>query len=306
VPELPEVEHLRLSLIPRLVGRMVRDVRVIRRDVVITPGDPAGGFARSAGAARPRRLTQRSMLAGGRIVELKRIGKQLAIITADDRALCVHLGMTGQLRWSHDAAKDSEPHIHIAWRLDDGSSLSFRDPRRFGGIWTFPSSERLIADRWSLLGPDALTIDAVQLAARLAGRRCAIKAALLDQSIVAGIGNIYADEALFAARLSPIRPAGSLKTSEASALVSAVQRILHASIAAGGSTLRDYVDGEGTRGENQRAFLVYGRAGSPCTACNAILISRQVAQRTTVWCPACQGFHGTRKPRLGRKLLTPA
>jgi formamidopyrimidine-DNA glycosylase len=289
MPELPEVEHLRLSLIPRLVGRVFTGVRIRRRDVIVAPGDPARGSAPARTGARPRRLTPAALLVGASITDLHRAGKQLAIVAANGRALCVHLGMSGQLRWlGPDAPRGSGPHEHITWRLDDGSGLAFRDPRRFGGVWVFPSFADLKASRWSGLGPDALVITAGELGARLDGSARPLKAALLDQSVIAGVGNIYADEALFAAGLSPTRLATSLTRRETAGLVISIRTVLRVSISAGGSTLRDYLDAEGKRGNNQSRFLVYGRRGRPCTRCGNPLESLQIAQRTTVMCPRCQ------------------
>lgn len=289
MPELPEVEHLRLTLVPRLLGRSFSAARVHRRDVIIGPQDPPGGFSRSRRRRRPRGLSPGSLLVGATIRDLHRTGKQLAIVAEDGRAVCIHLGMSGQLRWreSESPYRRAE-HEHLTWRLDDGSRLIFRDPRRFGGVWLFDSLADLQARRWSGLGPDAMTITADQLLAALAGSHRPLKAALLDQSVIAGVGNIYADEALFAARLSPLRSAADVRPAEASVLVRAIQTIMQASIASGGSTLRDYVDGNGRLGTNQSRFAVYGRAGDRCFACGRALRALQVAQRTTVMCSGCQ------------------
>jgi formamidopyrimidine-DNA glycosylase len=288
MPELPEVEHLRLSLAPRLLGRGVRSVRIHRRDVVVAPGDPPGGFSRASHTQRPRRLGPAALLAGTTVAELRRRGKQLAIIGADGRVVCVHLGMSGQLRLLPGSDRQVAPHEHITWRLDNGTRLVFRDPRRFGGVWTFPSVADLERQRWACLGPDALTVTAGQLRASLCGVRRAVKAALLDQSVIAGVGNIYADEALFAAGVSPLRQALGVESDEVAKIAGAIRRVMAASIAAGGSTLRDYRDAEGNKGNNQFHLTVYGRGGEPCPGCGRALRQLRLAQRATVMCDRCQ------------------
>jgi formamidopyrimidine-DNA glycosylase len=163
----------------------------------------------------------------------------------------------------------------------------FRDPRRFGGLWSFPSQDAL-QTRWSTLGPDALSITTKQLAEAIANSRRHIKAALLDQAVLAGVGNIYADESLFLASIRPKRLAKALKASEIAALAAAIRQTLANSIATGGSTLRDYRDANGQAGSSQLTHAVYGRAGDLCIRCGSGLKSAQVSQRTTVWCPHCQ------------------
>jgi len=197
MPELPEVETVRRSLDARLVGARVRAVEVRRPDVCTPPPGV--------------RLTTRTLLAGATIARLHRHGKQLAIISRQGPALAVHLGMTGQLLLVRSTAALPRPdHLHVLWRLDTAGgplTLVFRDPRRFGGVWAFRSFDDLVRTRWAALGPDGVGLAAPYLRRRLAGTRRSLKAALLDQGIVAGVGNIYADEALFRARLSPSRDA---------------------------------------------------------------------------------------------------
>lgn len=274
MPELPEVENVRQSLEARLVGRTFRRVLVRRRDIVTH-------------SARPDAL-----LVGDSIVALKRHGKQLAMIGETGRAVCIHLGMTGSLRW-HACGAGSRPaaqqtHVHLRWTMDDGNTIAFRDPRRFGGIWTFDSVEALHAQRWARLGPDALRVTPGDLHARLRRKRLGLKAALLDQAVVAGLGNIYVDELLFACRLSPLQPACTVELGEIRGLVRRMRLLLSRAIQAGGSTLRDYVDGEGAAGGFQHRHQVYGRAGEPCRACRQILSVTTVAGRTTVYCGRCQ------------------
>ncbi|MFG0314652.1 MAG: bifunctional DNA-formamidopyrimidine glycosylase/DNA-(apurinic or apyrimidinic site) lyase, partial [Phycisphaerales bacterium] len=271
-PELPEVEHLRRSLMG-LVWREVTGVTLHRRDVL-----------RSRDGRRDGRVQGLELLRGMTIVELERHGKQLAIHAAGG-SLLVHLGMSGSMtHWSGRRA--SESHVHVTWRLDDGSGLRFRDPRRFGGLWSFEDAETLRQRRWSGLGPDALAIRGATLQRVLSGTRRPIKAALLDQSVIAGVGNIYADEALHAAGVHPLTPASEVR--DAGALAARLRSILRQAVSRGGSTIRDYRDGTGRAGEAQRGHEVYGRAGQACTGCSAELIGIRVAQRQTVFCPHCQ------------------
>ena len=288
MPELPEVEHLRRTLARSLIGRRVTRVSLVRRDVVARPSDPPGGFSRSNRRPASRTVPPAELLSRQRIADVLRHGKQLAILADTGRAVGVHLGMSGNLLLLPPRSRAPTEHVHAAWSLDDRSRLLFRDPRRFGGLWTFPSLNDLRARRWRPLGPDALSITPRSLHARLARTSRCVKAALLDQHLIAGVGNIYADEALFLARIAPHRRADHTTPDDASCLARALRRVLRDAIRAGGSTLRDYTDASGTPGTFQRRHHVYARAGLPCTRCRAPLAAAQIAQRTTVWCPRCQ------------------
>ncbi|MCC7204419.1 MAG: bifunctional DNA-formamidopyrimidine glycosylase/DNA-(apurinic or apyrimidinic site) lyase [Phycisphaeraceae bacterium] len=272
MPELPEVECVRRTLARRIVGRRVIDVEVRRAAVV------------------RGKVTGRALLVGCVLEEPCRHGKHLALTTGGDGpCVGVHLGMTGSLCCEATEPADSgDKHVHVLWKLDNGSMMSFRDPRRFGGVWTFTTQEAMAAQRWSALGPDALTITPKTLARRFGSRRGAIKAVLLDQTLIAGLGNIYADELLFACGLSPMMPACRLTTDDHAKLTTAMRRILRRAIDAGGSSVRDYVDGHGRAGRYQRRHQVYGRAGLPCTVCGSTLAGNIIAGRTTVHCPRCQ------------------
>lgn len=304
MPEGPEVETLRRSLLPWLLGSRITALTLRRRDVVVTPTDPPGGFARQRSpAARPRPVPRDDLLLNQTISALERHGKQLALIADSGRVLLVHLGMTGKL--VVDAALPpprstsravATPHTHVQWMLSPSGTnagpptslrLRFIDPRRFGGLWTLPSRDAL-ADRWNTLGPDATILTPHSLAASLTSRSAPIKAALLDQSVVAGVGNIYADEALYLARIHPRTPAAALSRAQIAALADAIRTVIHAAIDARGSTIRDYTDSQGQPGSAQLAHNVYARAGLPCPRCQTPLASDTIAQRTTVWCPACQ------------------
>lgn len=281
MPELPEVETVRRSLERSLAALTVASVSIRRPDII-------------TGARTPRAL-----LSGARLTDLRRHGKQLAITADDGRTLCVHLGMTGQL--IHLSAGDRPPrpdHIHIIWRLSQPGAprssagrLIFRDPRRFGGLWTFDSFDDLLETRWSKLGPDAARITASQLRSRLAHSNRPLKAALLDQSLIAGLGNIYVDEALHRARLAPHTHARELFTRDpdaATLLARAIRTTLTRALKAGGSTIRDYTNSDGEEGGFQTQHAVYGRADAPCLSCHTPLVRTTIAQRTTVYCPTCQ------------------
>lgn len=285
MPELPEVETLRRSLEAALIGRTVRRVTVRRRDVVAAPGDPPGGFARNRRAPRPAPLTDAMLLLDGEIRQLRRHGKQLAIVDEVGRAVIVQLGMTGTLRLSREPR--DPPHTHLVWRLDDGARLRFIDPRRFGLLRPMPAGPD---GAWRALGPDALTIRGPALAERLRSGARTLKVVLLDQSAIAGVGNIYADEALFDAGLHPARPAASLSPDDADRLARAIRSVLRSAIRSGGSTIRDYRDGAGEPGSFQHRHKVYGRGGLPCPRCGGVLDRLLIAQRTTVACPRCQAM----------------
>ncbi|MEO1129500.1 MAG: bifunctional DNA-formamidopyrimidine glycosylase/DNA-(apurinic or apyrimidinic site) lyase [Planctomycetota bacterium] len=287
MPELPEVEHVRQGLAASIVGARVRRVRVHRRDVIVTDGDPPGGFSRSRRTtdAAPRRVRSSELLGGDEIRDVLRHGKQLAIVGASGRVVCVHLGMTGRVLVG---AESGMTHEHVRWTLEDGTRLSFCDARRFGGLWCYDSEASLRSARWDALGPDALHVTAKMLQRVFASRARPIKAVLLDQTLVAGLGNIYVDESLFASGILPTRMARDVTDGESRDLARHARRILRRAIRAGGSTLRDFVGVEGQKGGYRLRHIVYGRAGQPCRRCRTTLESDQVGQRTTVWCPSCQ------------------
>lgn len=301
MPELPEVEHLRRSLAPWLVGARLGAVRVRRRSVV-----------KARGAAP----LERALLEGSVVAALHRHGKQMAIEAADGRVLVVQLGMTGSMSIDQGRAPSGMQarHRHVLWSLEPAPTrdepttdepttdephlgklsphralctLAFRDPRRFGGLTPYASMHDLRA-AWSLLGPDGLGIRARALGQNLARTGRPIKAALLDQSIVAGVGNIYADEALFKSRINPLRPANQLRSTEVSRLAKALRSILSKAADAGGSTLQDYFDALGNPGAAVQLHAVYGRGGQPCLACGLPLSVCTVTARTTTFCPSCQ------------------
>lgn len=286
MPELPEVERLRCTLLPHLLGHRFERVRVRRAGVIDGPRTP------------------RALLVGGTgssIARIARRGKQMALVAHDSRVLVIHLGMTGQVLCQPaanlgraasaegplPAGAVNDPHVHVMWTTEIGTRVVFRDPRRFGGLWPLAGPAALDR-RWAALGPDALTIAPEALAAGLAGSRRAIKAALLDQTVLAGVGNIYADEACFIAGVRPARKAQRLKGDEITRLAGAIRTVLSSAVAAGGSTLRDYRNADGEAGTFVSQHAVYGRGGKPCLRCGTTLRQATLAQRTTVWCPNCQ------------------
>lgn len=269
VPELPEVETTRRSLERLLSGTRLTSARAIRADVV--RGD----------------RTPPALLAGQAIASLARHGKQLALIGADGACVSIHLGMSGRLEVAESGTR-RPPHTHVVWTTEDGRQLRFIDPRRFGGVWTHRSLAELQSDRWSRLGPDAASLTTAQLRSAVTIRSAPIKSVLLDQRAVAGIGNIYADEALHSARIRPQRTAKDLVNQEHATLARKIRSVLTTALRAGGTTLRDYRTPEGTTGAYSAQRLVYGRAGQACPGCRQILLTDQTAARTTVWCPNCQ------------------
>lgn len=284
MPELPEVQSVRRSLEPHVLGAAVTSVLVHRADVITG------------------QQTDATLFVGQRITDTQRRGKQLALLADSGRVLLVQLGMSGQFFVHPSPTPPALTHAHVVWTLSTPggnaprATLTFRDPRRFGGITTLPTASAL-RTHWQSLGPDALDIDTAQLAQTLQRTKRAIKAALLDQAVLAGVGNIYADEALFAARIHPLRPAHRLSPAEIDRLAAAIRRILSRAVAAGGSTVRDYVNADRSPGAYATEHAVYGRAGQPCTTCGKPLKNLVVSQRTTVVCSECQ----PRRPAASKK-----
>lgn len=274
MPELPEVETVRRTLGAALVGRRVSSVEVRRADYV------SGG------------RSDRDLLVGGVIDRIERRGKQFAVVTTDGRAVCVHLGMSGQALVSANGDSPGANHVHIAWRLNGAgrstTTWSMRDPRRFGGVWTYPSFAALQDDRWSGLGPDGLEIDGSTLHESLRATSRCVKGVLLDQRVIAGVGNIYCDEALHRAGIRPHAIGRRISRARSDRLATAIRETLLEAIEARGSTIRDYRDANGEAGGFRSRWRVYGRAGEACLACGGHLKDDVVAQRTTVWCGRCQ------------------
>ena len=274
MPELPEVETIRTRLAPRLEGRRLERVEIV--DPRLTRPEPPEAIA--------------AALEGERIVRVSRRGKYLVFEFESGRSLLVHLRMTGNVEHPAQGGLAADPYRRAVVRLDDGSDVAYRDVRRFG-TWDLLEPGEL-EDYFAVrrLGEEPLergfTTRAFTQA--LEGRRAPIKAALLDQRAAAGVGNIYADEALWRARLHPLRPAGSLTAGEIARLRKAIRAALEMGIARQGATLRDYRDPEGRRGRMQDEFKVYGRAGEPCPRCGTPIEKTRAGGRGTWFCPHCQ------------------
>jgi formamidopyrimidine-DNA glycosylase len=275
LPELPEVETIRSQLAPSVTGRRFELVRIL--DPRLTRPEP------------PEAVAER--LEGERVQTLGRRGKYLVFEFESGCHLLVHLRMTGSFRHVVSGGASEGPYVRAVVRLDDGSDVVYNDIRRFG-TWEL-LEPGAIAERWGgRLGvePFGAGFTPRRLAASLRGRRAPIKAALLDQRAVAGIGNIYADEALWRARIHPHRLAGSLSDAEVTRLRNAVRRALELGIARQGATLRDYRDPNGRSGTMQDEFRVYGREGEPCVRCGTPIVKTRAGGRGTWYCPTCQSL----------------
>jgi formamidopyrimidine-DNA glycosylase len=272
VPELPEVETVRRSIAPVLEGTRLEEVE-IRDPRLVRPFDPS---------------IVASALVGERVAEVGRRGKYLIVGFESGRSLLIHLRMTGSLRHAQSGALADDPYTRAVLRLDNGSDVAYRDVRRFG-TWELFEQHELAPYLAARLGPEPLgTFSAARLGKRLDGRRAPLKSALLDQRTVAGLGNIYVDEALWRSRLHPLRLAGSLDSDELGRLYRAVRNVLRKGIERQGSTLRDYALPDGAYGTMQDDFRAYGRGGEPCDRCGRPLTRIVVGGRTTTFCPHCQ------------------
>lgn len=301
MPELPEVETVRRTLERRLTGLAIDDVEAIRPQFIRHPG--AAEF--------------RARVRGARFERLDRRGKYLLIHLSTGDRLIVHLRMTGRLiyvpaeelrrdRASSDSHAPPRPkHTHLVFHLSDGAELRYIDQRTFGGVTLAgPPGTPLPPGLSGLetIGPEPLSSDFTidHLSDVLRGRRAPVKSVLLDQRRIAGLGNIYADEALFLAHIHPEREAGSLKPAEVEALHGAIRAVLEKAIEMNGTTFYSYLDGEGNRGEMASLLNVYARAGEACRACGGPIESIRLGGRSTHFCPVCQP-KGRRRRRPGRR-----
>jgi formamidopyrimidine-DNA glycosylase len=273
VPELPEVESVRRQLEPALVGRRFERVEIADRRLV-RPYEPAEVAAE---------------LEGERVAAVERRGKYLVVRFESGRALLIHLRMTGSLRVAPAEALQDDPHRRAVVTLDDGSDVAYRDVRRFG-TWLVLEPGELEPYLDARVGeePLAAVFTSAHLGERLARRRAPVKAALLDQRTLAGMGNIYVDEALWRARINPLRPAETLDRAELRRLHRGIRAALEHGIARQGSTLRDYRLPNGEGGAMQDELKVYGRGGEPCERCGMPITKTRVAGRGTWYCPRCQ------------------
>ncbi len=275
MPELPEVETIRRQLAQHVGGRTITDVEVLD-PLLVDPEDPRSFEHRVSGRS---------------IEALRRTGKYLFVDLDGGEALALHLRMTGQLLWSASEPLEPTPYARAVFRIDDGSVVTFADVRRFGRAWLLPPGRHDRERAWGgRTGVDALSsgFTARSLQNSLRGRTASVKGLILDQRIVAGVGNIYADEALFRARVHPRRPGGSLSAVEVRRLHRAIRDRLRMGIAVGGASFDRYRDAHGGRGGMQDLFLVHRRRGEPCPRCRTTIEKGVVAQRGTYWCPRCQ------------------
>ena len=273
MPELPEVETIRSRLEPHLTGRCFEAVEIL--DPRLTRPEESDAVAAS--------------LEGERVRVLLRRGKYLVVCFESGRHLLVHLRMTGGLFHTSAGPLGADPYRRAVVRLDDGSDVAYRDVRRFG-TWNLLEPGELDDYLRARIGPEPLGsgFSAHVLRTGFAGRRASVKAALLDQRVAAGVGNIYADEALWRARVHPLRPAAGLAPEEITRLHRALRKALRLGIARQGATLRDYAGPSGEPGRMQEEFKVYGREGEPCERCGTPIEKTRVAGRGTWYCPSCQ------------------
>jgi len=269
MPELPEVETTRCGIEPYLLGQQVNRVWVRERRLRWPI---------------PEDLDVR--LSGQRIQAVKRRAKYL-LIEAEVGTLICHLGMSGSLCLVQSGSPAAK-HAHVDIKLSSGQSLRYTDPRRFGALlWTQDAEQHPLLSK---LGPEPLSDDFsgehLYLLSRT--RQTAIKPFIMDNAVVVGVGNIYASEALFAAKIDPRRAAGSISRARYLRLAAQIQQVLQQAIARGGSSLRDFVGADGKPGYFQQELLVYGRGGLPCKVCGTLLRETRIAQRNSVWCPHCQ------------------
>lgn len=298
MPELPEVETIASGLRPQMSGRRivsvtVRDKGVVQGDAALLTCGVPGCIV--AGVRRRGKLL---------LVELARPDGVAAGADPGDAAsgvdsgggrdggrtpwlLGVHLKMTGRL-FIHGPEVAANPHTRALFGLDDGNRLFFDDARRFGYLRALSAADLATWDFWRTLGPEPLEIAAPDFVQLFRQRRGRIKALLLDQKVIAGIGNIYADEALFRASIRPDTPASDLSPDRLRGLHGQLVAVLRESIAECGSSIRDYRDAHGDAGAFQNRFRVYGRGGQPCVTCGRALVTGKVAGRTTVYCGRCQ------------------
>ncbi len=273
MPELPEVEVLRRSLEPRLEHRRIARVEV-RAPALREPLDPR----------KLRRLAE-----GRAVVGLRRRGKYLLIDLEGSSTIVIHLGMSGRLTLASPAIEPA-PHEHLAFHLDSGERLRLVDPRRFGVAFALPSGELGTDSHFVHLGVEPLGPEwsGEYLRRTARGRRVGVKSFLMDGRVVVGVGNIYACESLWQARVHPRRSVARVSRPTWDRLVGAVRAVLRSAIDQGGTTLNDFADGEGNAGYFQVSLAVYGREGEPCPRCRRPLRRFVQTGRSTFYCPGCQ------------------
>ena len=294
MPELPEVETTRRGVAPHVEGRSIQAVRVrearLRWPIAESFGQDLTGRLIFAVERRAKYLLFRTTTATGKQSAPKSRARKSSVreSSASLATLMVHLGMSGSLRVvTRDAAL--QDHDHVDFELDGGAVLRYRDPRRFGSMF-FVAGDAADHSLLASLGPEPLStdFDGDVLFDRSRARKIAVKPFLMDAHIVVGVGNIYANEALFLSGIRPDRPAGSISRKRYAALADNVKVVLRKAIEAGGTTLRDFVREDGSAGYFRHELLAYGRGGEPCLACGRKLKEVVLGQRATVFCTRCQ------------------
>lgn len=273
MPELPEVETIKLSLKPLVIGKVIERVEIIRPEPIKHPEPEEFQMA----------------LEGHGIIDIARRGKYLILKLDNDARLVVHLRMTGQFVYCQPQ-DELRKHTHLVFHLARGSQLRFTDIRRFGCLWLLEPDKEDHYTGMAQLGPEPFDadLDGAWLSARLIGRKTSIKQAVLDQHLLAGLGNIYTDEALFLARLSPFLPASELNSEQAATLLEAIRQVLNQGIENLGTSFSDYRDGRGEKGSNQDYLQVYQRKSQPCPRCGNPIQRAKLGGRSTFFCPKCQ------------------
>lgn len=268
MPELPEVETTKRGIEPWLKDQIISKI-IVRQPKLRWPVSD-----------------EIHSLEGEKVVSLSRRAKYILVETAKGTAIW-HLGMSGSLRLV-EASEDPGGHDHIDWQLSNGKVLRYHDPRRFGALlWVAPGAD---SEHLTHLGPEPLSdaFDAAYLFQRSRGKSQAIKTFIMDGKVVVGVGNIYANESLFKAGIRPQTAAGKISKQRYERLVADIKAVLAAAIEQGGTTLRDFVGGDGKPGYFAQQLFVYGRGGQPCKFCNTTLKEIRQGQRATVYCPSCQ------------------
>jgi len=268
MPELPEVETIVRDLRGFLSGKTITGVSFLRRSVW-------------------RRKVKDSQLAGAEIRRLERKAKNILIYLSNDLVLIIHLKMTGRLTYENPSAP-LKKHTHFIAELSDGCQLRFNDIRRFGYLDLAKVSDLDKLPYLAALGPDALKIPRDDFIALLQNKKRIVKSLLLDQTVIAGLGNIYSDEALFLAGIHPRRVSATLSRNKTAKLYDSVITVLNNAINSRGSSIDDYVDASGSKGSFQDQHQVYGRDGEPCNKCRRIIKRETIGSRSSHFCPRCQ------------------
>lgn len=275
MPELPEVETILRTVLPKIKGKTIINVEILHRDIVGWPESPD---------CLSRELCGDTIIAG------KRRGKYLVFFLAKGKKLVLHLRMTGLLQYYDNCPPETMPHTHLIIRFSDSDSLHFVDLRRFGRIYLVAPSEVDKAGGLASLGIEPLSpaFNAAYLFQILQRKKACMKGILLDQKVLAGLGNIYADEVLFSSKIHPLEKGINISKGKSDLLLAAIKATLNEAISFRGTTFRDYRDGGGEKGRYQNFLKVYGRQGEHCYSCGTPITRIKVVGRSSFFCPKCQ------------------